>query len=173
MDKCIRCGGSFLTRRKLKLADGFICPKCFRALGFDKTDELISHLYSYEDIKDGADAYYQRRWTVKEPAPSVSFSNYGQARDLDETDGETEIFELVKETYDLSDLELIRRSGNYVTAQLGDWDLVRIKFTDRAKWLIFPTVEAGSKKHHIEAPQDVLEHDDLIRASLEHIKKYT
>lgn len=61
MSNCIRCGGSFLTRMKLKLSDGYICRKCFNELGFDKSYYMISNVYSYEDIKDGFDAYYLKQ----------------------------------------------------------------------------------------------------------------
>lgn len=177
MAKCIRCGGSFLTRRKLELADGYICVKCFRELGFDKGYDIISHIYAYDDIKDGIDAYYEKVNGSPEPddfpAVTISMGNYGQERDLDETDGEIEIFEIIKEMAGEPGIELVRRSDNYVTAVYNEWDLARIKYSERAKWVIFPTVEAGSKKHYIEELEDVRDFADLLEKSMAHIRKYS
>jgi len=114
MAKCIRCGGSFLTRSKHQLKDGLICGKCLKELGFDK------------DINA-----------------------------------------------DVSPLQLVRVSDDYVTAKYGEWDLARIKYTNRAKWVKFPTVEAAKEKHGIEKPDDVLRFHQLIIESINHIEKYS
>lgn len=183
MSKCIRCGGSFLTRRRIKLADSEICGKCFGELGFDKSDMLISSLYKYDEIKNGREAYYNNR--IDElaaaddiPAVSISFQGYGQERELNQTDEEQEIYNEVRSyisytQFDLSPLRLVRVSDNYVTIKYGDWDLVRCKFTNRAKWVLFPTVESQKEKHPIEDPGDVLDFGELIINSLERIEKYS
>ena len=103
----------------------------------------------------------------------IKFANYGQQRDLNATAQEIEIFEIIKEMAAPADLELLRKSKDYVTAALGEWDLVRIKYTDRAKWIAFPTVESGSKKHRITTPTDVKEYADLLADSITHIRKYS
>lgn len=98
--------------------------------------------------------------------------NYGQQRDLICTEEEREIFEKIKEMSG-ADLDLVRRSDNYVTASLGEWDLARIKYTNRAKWIQFPIFDRGSVKHKIESVNDVSSFTDLITQSVEHIRKYS
>ncbi len=98
--------------------------------------------------------------------------NYGQQRDLICTEEEREIFEKIKEMSGAG-LDLVRRSDNYVTASLGEWDLARIKYTNRAKWIQFPIFDRGSAKHIIEDVNDVSAFTDLITESVEHIRKYS
>ena len=182
MSKCIRCGGGFLTRRRIKLKDSEICGKCFNELGFDKSYYLISDQYSYEDIKDGLDAYYvrQRKEKIKEAAlSSVSVRiNGAQERDLVCTEEEREIFDEICSFFDDNDLDreqlrLVRVSDNYLTMKLGEWDLVCYKYTPRAKWLSFPTIEKRSERHEITSPDEALNFADLLTDSIEHIKKYS
>ena len=101
----------------------------------------------------------------------IKFANYGQMRDVNATEEEIRIFELIRETTE-RELDLVRRSDSYVTAVLGDWDLARFKFTQRAKWVSFPAVEAGAPKHKITHPDDVVSFADLIAESLSVIDKY-
>lgn len=62
MAKCIKCGGSFLTRGRIKLADADICFKCFDSLGFDhKTGIYDGKSYKWDEIKDGRDAYQRNK----------------------------------------------------------------------------------------------------------------
>ena len=101
----------------------------------------------------------------------IRFAHYGEEREVDATDKELEIFELLK---DLSgrELRLTRKSDSYVTATLGEWDLARFKFTDRAKWIMFPVIERGSTKNRIVRPEDVRGFSDKIVDSVAHIDKY-
>lgn len=181
MSKCIRCGGSFVTRRKIQLKDAEICGKCFKELGFDKSDLLTASIYPYAEIKDGKQSYYlnKRKKAAKDEiigSVSVSMSSYGEERDLICTEEEREIFEeleiICADVNPPHPLQLVRVSDNYVSAKIGDWDLARFKYTNRAKWLSLPIVEASSQKHQIEAPGDVADYSDQIRESVEHIKKY-
>ena len=103
----------------------------------------------------------------------VKIANYGQERDRYATEGEIEIFEILKKITKAPDLELVRVSDDYVTAKIGDWDLARIKCTNRAKWIIFPIMESGSKKNRIQEPEDVNNFSDLAVDSLAHIRKYS
>ena len=100
-------------------------------------------------------------------------SNYGQERDINATDGEIKIFETLTAATGLNDLRMVRKSDNYVSAVLGDWDFARFKYTDRAKWIMFPTAEAGSRKHKIAHPDEVTSFSDLIAESLAIIQKYS
>lgn len=101
----------------------------------------------------------------------IKFSDYGQMRDVNATDEELKIFELFKEATG-RDLRLVRKSDSYVTAVLGEWDLARFKYTQRAKWVSFPAVEAGAPKHKITTPEEAVSFADLIAESLAVIDKY-
>lgn len=101
----------------------------------------------------------------------INFANYGQERDVNATDEELKIFEALKETTG-RDLRLVRKSDSYVTAVLGEWDLARFKYTQRAKWISFPTAEVGPPKHKIASPGDAAGFADLITESLAVIDKY-
>lgn len=72
---------------------------------------------------------------------NIKFNNYGQERERIATEAEIEIFEILKALTLADDLELVRKSNDYVSAVVGDWDLARIKFTPRAKWITFPITE--------------------------------
>ena len=101
----------------------------------------------------------------------IKFTNYGQERDVNATDEELKIFEALREVAG-RDLRLVRKSDSHVTAVLGEWDLARFKFTQRAKWLSFPTVEVGPPKHKITRPEEAAGFADLIAESLAVIDKY-
>lgn len=182
MSKCIRCGSSFLTRRKVQLKDAEICGKCFKELGFDKSDLLTASIYPYGAIKDGKTAYYanKRKKALRDEAlasATVTVTGAGRERDLVCTEEERMIFEeleLICADLELPEpLRLVRVSDAYVSAKIGDWDLARIKYTPRAKWIVLPVLEAGAVKHPIEAPEDVNSFSDRIIESVEHIKKYS
>ena len=99
----------------------------------------------------------------------VNFANYGQTRDVNVTPEELRIYELIADSVD-AEVELVRRSDSYVTAAVGDWDLARFKFTNRAKWILFPIVERPKEKHKIESPVDVLKYTEILNESLSHIR---
>ena len=101
----------------------------------------------------------------------IRFANYGQERDVNATDEELKIFEALKEATG-RDLRLIRKSDSYVTAVLGEWDLARFKYTQRAKWVSFPTADVGPPKHKITRPEEAADFADLIANSLAVIDKY-
>jgi len=101
----------------------------------------------------------------------IKFADYGQERDVNATGEELKIFEALKEATG-RDLRLARKSDSYVTAVLGEWDLARFKFTQRAKWVSFPTAEAGPPKHKITHPEEAVSFTELITESLAHIDKY-
>ena len=101
----------------------------------------------------------------------ITFANYGQERERIATEGELEIFEALRSVTGRDDLELVRKSDNYVSAVIGDWDLARFKYTPRAKWIQFPT-EAKPPKHKLDSPADVADLSDMVLSSLELIEKY-
>ena len=104
---------------------------------------------------------------------SIQFSNYGQERERIATESELEIFDLLRSMANRDSLELVRKSDNYVSAVLGDWDFARFKYTPRAKWISFPSIEAASVKHRIKDPSDVSDLADLVTQSLALIDKYS
>lgn len=104
---------------------------------------------------------------------NINFSHYGEERERIATELELEVFEQIKKIAGRDDLELVRKSDNYVSAVIGMWDLARLKFTPRAKWVAFPTLEVGAPKHRITSPDDVAGFEDLIMGSLKIIAKYT
>ena len=175
MAKCVRCGGSFLTRFKIKLKDAYICRQCTLELGFDKDFYLRSSLYSWDDIKDGKDAYIQKQ-RKKEVLDNIKtqfrIAHYGEKRELDCTDEEREIFDIISENIDRS-VQLVRKSDSYVTILCGEWDLVRLKFTERAKWILFPAVDRSDAKIYIDSPEDVLQYLDKINDSIACAEKYS
>ena len=102
---------------------------------------------------------------------NINFANYGQERDINATDEELKIFEALRETTG-RELRLCRKSDSYVTAMFGEWDLARFKYTQRAKWVSFPTAEVGPPKHRITHPEEAVSFTDLIAESLAIIDKY-
>lgn len=87
-------------------------------------------------------------------------SNYGQNRDVNATDDELKIFDIIQTICGTEHTRLTRKSDSYVSAVMpsaqgyGDMDLARFKFTQRAKWIkICPEFE----KVDLTAPEDVLE----------------
>ena len=178
MAKCIRCGGSFLTRFKIKLKDAYICGKCAEELGLEKDFYKRSSLYSYEELKDGWDAYLDNRQKKKEAdkiKAMVSVAHYGEERDLICTEEERLIFEHIKVMFEelglsSSQLKLVRVSDGYVTAKVEPWDIARIKYTNRAKWVFFPTSE--KEKVNITSPDDVETLKDQLTRTVEIIDKY-
>lgn len=102
----------------------------------------------------------------------LKFSHYGELREVNATDEELMIFEALKEATG-RDLRLVRRSDSYVTAVLGEWDLVRFKYTNRAKWVAFPAAEVGPPKHRITSPEEAVSFTELIDNSLVTIDKFS
>lgn len=180
MSKCKRCGANVI--RSVALADGALCYKCFDELGFDKNSRKHYSTAAYDEIKDGYSVYIrnlidQRSETNKEIAQKLgfSFAHYGEEREVNETDEEAQIFDVIRSMVSDPDgqLRLVRKSDSYVTAAVGEWDLARFKYTDRAKWIMFPTVEAKAQKHYIEDPEEVYSFADLLADSIAHIAKYS
>lgn len=182
MAKCKRCNSS-VGIRSVRLADGVLCLDCFEALGFGKSDrKLYSHI-SFEEIKNGKGKYLENLLnhydSIDSKTASVQLglriSHYGEERELDASDDELEIFDVLKGMFNDPDgqLRLVRKSDNYLTAVVGEWDLARFKCSARAKWIFFPCLEKASEKHHIDDPDDVFDFAELARDSLAHIIKYS
>lgn len=103
---------------------------------------------------------------------SITFNNYGQERERIATESEIEIFNIIRDILNRNDLELVRKSNNYVSVVLNDWDVARFKYTTRAKWINIPLVDVGSVKHKITNPDDVRVFENELIMALEHISKF-
>ena len=171
MAKCIRCGKSILVRGYARLEDGVICTPCWLSLGFKITDAATSTMYRYEDIKDGRDAYRQRRMDklLGQTDNAVVIANYGQERDLRCTEQEQEIFNVIRsliddDGLDSERLELVRKSNDYVSAVMrssggNPLDVARIKFTSRAKWI---RIGPGFEKIQLKTTEDVSQYAESL-----------
>ena len=168
MAKCIRCGKSTLVKGHVKLADCAICTPCFKSLGFKLTDTATASMYKYDEIKDGRDAYNlnKQKDRIRQAAldsVSVKVANYGQARDLICTEQEREIYDTIRslmDDYNLDSdlLRLVRKSDNYVSVVIGDTDVARIKYTNRAKWIW----TYATDKVNITTTEDVVQLTDAL-----------
>ena len=100
----------------------------------------------------------------------LRFADYGQLKELNCTDEEMIIYDILRSVTGADDLECVRRTDKYVSAAIGETDLARFKFTSRAKWILFPIVERPKEKHKIESPVDVLKYTEILNESLSHIR---
>lgn len=170
--KCIRC--KKLMFDSVKLADGKLCMKCFRDLGFDKVMRSAFETVPFEQIKNGAEAYFEycrnrdKRFEEdveddEQDEPSFGFADYGSDRELNATAEEVKIHHIICQLTKAEDLDFVRRSNNYVSVAIGQTDVARFKFTERAKWIQLPYVLGDKVK--ITEPGDIRElKDDLIKA---------
>ena len=188
MAKCEKCGrgGMGVLHQAIKLKDKkMICFKCAKLLGMStKLSDLTLYplMYTWDEVKDGMDAYYERRrkQKVKDEvlsSISVTMGNYGQERELNATEEENEIFFIIRSLcddygFDSEQLRLVRVSDSYVTAKAGEWDLARFKYTPRAKWIMFPSYEAKQVKHYIQDYEEVADMVEYIHASIDVIRKF-
>ena len=85
---------------------------------------------------------------------------------------EKEIAEWIINYFPDEPLKLVRMTDAYVTIKRNDWDIVRLKYTDRAKWLMFPSIEAKQKKHYLEDKFEVENYVAAMHDSIEHAKRY-
>lgn len=103
----------------------------------------------------------------------IKFANYGQERERIATETELEIFETIRSLSGADDVDLVRKCDDYLSVVIGEWDLARIKYTPRAKWVVLPLSEYGTKKLRIESPGDVAVLAGPIKKSVETIRSFT
>ena len=178
MGKCMKCGKDSFLFKNFKLKDGEICKKCFRSLGFDKSYDLITNAYSFDEIKDGMEEMYRKKNEKKKVDVGFSFANYGQERELDSEPEEREIFNIICSLCaDLGrnpeEIKLVRVSDDYVTAKLGEWDLARFHWGPRSKWIKFPLYDRPKDRRKITSPEDVRQYADTLKDTVAHIEKYS
>lgn len=174
MAKCAKCGKSIIVGKKVQLKDAIVCGSCFKALSLNRVS--YPEMYSFEEIKDGFDVLVQRNKAKKEAQVKaivengLKFANYGQKREVNATDGEAEMFDILCKIFPEVNFELCRKSDDYVTAMLGEWDVIRFKCSDRAKWVMFPVLEKP-KKHYIDGPRYLEDYEASIKECVDFIKK--
>lgn len=185
MAKCIKCGGSFLTRGRIRLADADICFKCFDSLGFDhKTGIYNGKSYKWEEIKDGSDSYYANKIKrrLKDAALSsisVRMVGGGYGKELICTEEEREIYDIIRSlcddaNYESDRLELVRRNDEYITIIINADDgspleLARLKYTNKAKWICFAP-EFG--KIQLTDTEDITNYTENIYSAYEFNEPY-
>lgn len=184
--KCECCGANLgMFKKYVTLSDGAICKKCFEALDFDfnYADQYANAKVS--EIKTGYN-HYTKFIANKEPMsvledlalPTFGLSHYGEERAVEAEQEEAQMFSIIQDMFEAEgyapgQLSLVRKSKDYVSAVVGDWDIARFKYTDRAKWIIFPYAEAKAVKHYIEAPDDVKAMTDLFASQVKALSKHT
>ena len=62
---------------------------------------------------------------------------------------------------------MVNRSQYQISKKL----LIKLFFTQRAKWIAFPTVEVGPSKHRIAHPDEAVSFVDLLAESIRVITK--
>lgn len=100
----------------------------------------------------------------------IKIAHYGEQREVNGTEEELLIYEKILSfladdgiMYDY--LELTRKSDDYITAGVpsksyGFVDVMRFKYTSRAKWIILPLI--SSKKIRIEDVDDLEDYQEEI-----------
>ncbi len=94
----------------------------------------------------------------------LRFADYGQLKELDCTDEEMIIYDILRSVTGADDLECVRRTDKYVSASIGDTDVARFKFTARAKWILFPY--ESNEKIKIATPEDVRDCSEEARKAV-------
>lgn len=94
----------------------------------------------------------------------LSIGGVNDYPDVEPTDGEAQMFEYIKSVCPA--VEIQRKASGYVTAVYGETDVARFKFTERAKWVMFPYLEDKSKRR-IENVEEMANFDDEIAKSFE------
>ena len=83
----------------------------------------------------------------------LRFADYGQLKELNCTDEEMIIYDILRSVTGADDLECVRRTDKYVSAAIGETDVARFKFTPRARWILFPY--QSNSKIKLGAPGDI------------------
>ena len=158
MAKCIRCGGSLLTRGRVKLKDSVICLKCFKDLGFTlKDDGLTIDSYNYDQIKDGRDTMIRRsieetalRYDLEEARKyNITLVQYRQLEAAGSTEMECSIFGaisalLLDEGREVEKVEISPGDNGSLNLTVDGSIFIRYKADDGVKWMVFEN-ESGEK----------------------------
>ena len=150
MAKCMMCGKSTLVKGHVKLADGAICTPCFLKLGFKLTDTATSSTYTYDEIKDGKDAMYQKKaakaaveYDYKEANKAgLTLKHYRQLEDAGATDMEKKILAaicavLYDEGRDFEIIDVALGDNGFLLLMLDGTVFIEYKADSGVKWIRF------------------------------------
>lgn len=90
------------------------------------------------------------------------FAHYGEERDINATVDQLTIAEHIKSLCPVS--RLVKVSEDYLSIKCVDTDICRFKYTDRAKWMMFPYLKDKSKRRFNDLGE-LSGFDDAIRES--------
>lgn len=165
MAKCIRCGKSTIVRGHVSLADAAICTPCWKSLGFKLTETATASLYRYDDIKDGREAYDQKRWAESQARFAEAeadrlglyYADYDTLEALDCSDNEMRTVEricalLEDEGCKTRRISFEREPGAPLSAYVGDKKLFELKYTKDVKWI---RIGDDENKNRITGPAGI------------------
>lgn len=90
------------------------------------------------------------------------FAHYGEDRELNATADQLKIAEYIQSLCPVSKLE--RVSDDYLTIKCVETDICRFKYTERAKWLMFPYLKDKSKRR-LMSMDELPQFDDAVAES--------
>lgn len=90
------------------------------------------------------------------------FAHYGEDRELNATEEQLKIDEYIQSLCPVS--KLTRVSDDYLTIKCVETDICRFKFTDRARWIMFPYLKDKSKRR-MTSLDELPSFDDAITES--------
>lgn len=177
MAKCVKCGGSFLTRGRIKLADADICFKCFDSLGFDhKTGIYTGKTYKWEDIKDGFDAMMAREHAEKNAAKAYNLGLtpklYKQLNNAEATDPEIRLMSAIcallsDEDRDIDALDVALGHNGSLLVMIDEVVIIEYKSDSGVKWIRF--ANESEEKLRITGPASLNKYASKIVAAYDSI----
>ena len=90
------------------------------------------------------------------------FAHYGEERELNATRDQLTIAEHIQSLCPTS--RLVRVSDDYLTIKCVETDICRFKYTDRAKWMMFPYLKDKTKRR-FSTLDELTSFDEAIRES--------
>ena len=158
--KCVRCGGSFFTRGRIRLADADICFKCFDELGFDhKTGIYTGKTYKWDEIKDGFDAMmareHQEKKEIEAEERGLTVKQLKQLGDAEATEMETKILAVIcalldDEGRDPDVIEAALGTNGSLLLMIDGTVFIEYKAEPNVKWICF--CNEGEEKIRIAGP---------------------
>lgn len=175
MAKCIRCGKSFLTRGKIKLADAEICCKCYDELGFDhKIGIYGGDSHKWEDIKYGRDALFARERTKRLASEAskigLTLKLYKQLEAAGATSPETKLLSaicsvLADEGRDIDVIDVSLGDNGSLLLMIDGVVFIEYKSDGGVKWIRFDN--EGTEKVRITGPARINAIADRVVAAFD------
>lgn len=92
------------------------------------------------------------------------FAHYGEEREINATEQEKAIADHIAALCPAS--RFVRVSDDYVSMKVVNTDICRFKYTERAKWIMFPYLK-DKKKRRFDSLLELVDFDDAIKESYE------